>query len=59
MSDEEDHEMEPAPEREDAIKFGEVQLPTAEARAAGVARGNIETQDADAETLQLPEVRPL
>jgi hypothetical protein len=39
-----------------ALKYGEVKLATADARAAGVAAGNIQVLGTEAETLQLPEV---
>lgn len=53
-SDGEDEAMQAAPES-GQIRFGEVTAATAETKARGVARGNIEIQDADADTLQLPE----
>lgn len=57
MSDQEEPQSEPAlPATTGPIKFGETTVVTAEAKAAGIARGNIQVQDADAETLQLPEV---
>ena len=40
---------------QDAIKFGEAKLATEDARAAAIAKGNVEVHDAD--TLELPEVR--
>jgi len=39
-----------------ALKYGEATLATADARAAGVAAGNIQVLGNEAETLQLPEV---
>jgi len=41
------------------LKFGEATVGTADARAAGVAAGNIQVLDSRAETLQLPEVQLL
>ena len=38
------------------LKYGEATLATADAKAAGVAAGNIQVLDSRAETLQLPEV---
>ena len=39
---------------QDTIKFGEAKLATEDARAAAIAKGNVEMHDAD--TLELPEV---
>ena len=40
--------------KDTVIKFGEAQIATSDAKAAGIAQGNIEVHEAD--TLQLPEV---
>lgn len=56
MEVEEDIDQKSDTPAEAAIKYGEATAATDEAKAAGIARGNIQVQDAQAETLQLPEV---
>lgn len=53
MQDQEEEQVHVQPGQE-AIKFGEARLATEDARAAGVAKGNVQVYDAD--TLELPEV---
>ena len=58
----EDEEMPQRPPQDPGsanVRYGEAKLATADARAAGVAAGNIQTVDSQAETLQLPEVTSL
>lgn len=54
--DEDEDMQEPGPEQPsaDVIKFGEAQLASVDAKAAGIAQGNIQVHNA--ETLDLPEV---
>ena len=59
MEDEDEVQTLPTPPANAAISYGEAIAASKEAKAAGVARGNIQVLDESAETLQMPQVSAL
>ena len=59
MEDDDKVQTLPTPSANAAISYGEAIAASKEAKAAGVARGNIQVLDESAETLQMPQVSAL
>ena len=59
MEDDDEMQTLPTPPANAAISYGEAIAASQEAKAAGVARGNIQVLDESAETLQMPQVSAL